>query len=242
MQARRVTWGGLRTIVVDSDQPPTAAVIFCHGFGASGTDLVGLAPALAEMQPELARQVLWIFPEAPLSLAEQGMPGGRAWWPLDMEELMAAINQGRMRDLRGQTPPELPAAREHLLQLLADLEREHQLPLDRVILGGFSQGSMLATDTALYLPAAPAGLCVLSGTLLSEQIWSVAVARRRLNVFQSHGHFDQILPYENAVALRELLTASGSDVEFVEFKGGHEIPPPVLTKLATWLVARLPRE
>jgi phospholipase/carboxylesterase len=239
MHVERVTWGGLKALLVresESSEPPRAAIVLCHGFGAPGTDLVGLAEPLMQMEPALGKDVLWVFPAAPLSLDRAGIPGGRAWWPIDMEALIDAVNSGRLRELRNSTPPELPAARDHLLSLLGDLKAATGLGNDRIALGGFSQGAMITTDVSLRLETPPAGLCVLSGTLLCESEWRPLAAQRgKLPVFKSHGTDDPLLPYPNAEALRDLLTESGAEVEFVAFPGEHAIPPIAVKKLGGFL-------
>lgn len=226
--------GQLNCIIVDaSDGEPELVVVLCHGFGAPGTDLVGLGEYIVQLDPSLNGRVRFVFPAAPLSLEEMGMPGARAWWPLDMVKLQTAMATGEFRDLRNDEPPELPNARDMLLGLLAELETQWNVPIGRVVLGGFSQGSMLATDVTLRLPTPPAALCVWSGTLLSESAWrELAAQHPGVPVFQSHGRQDTILPFAAAEWLRDLLTESGFDVEFMPFNGPHSIPPDALERTA----------
>ena len=230
-----VEMGGLVTRVVDvlpEDAAPKLAVVLCHGFGAPGTDLVDLGGAILSLQPTLAESARFYFPEAPLSLAEIGMPGGRAWWMLDIAKLNAAIETGQIRDLRNDRPAELPAAREKLIALVDEIG----LPMSQIALGGFSQGSMLTTDVALRLPEPPALLTIFSGTLLSEDDWrDLAGKRGAMQVLQSHGRQDMILPYQAAEWLRDLLTESAAEVEFIPFDGPHTIPPQGLERLAARL-------
>jgi phospholipase/carboxylesterase len=118
--------------------------------------------------------------------------------------------------------------------------RQANLPLSRAVLGGFSQGSMVSTDVALRLEEAPAGLCILSGTLIGEPEWRrLAPSRAGLPVFQSHGTVDPLLPFASAEALRDLLAGAGLGVEFHAFDDGHTIPPEVLGALAEFLVKKL---
>jgi phospholipase/carboxylesterase len=228
------TIGGLRCHVVDQlpdGESPRLVVILCHGFGAPGTDLVGLGPEVLARQPRLAGAVRFVLPEAPLSLAEYGMPGGRAWWMLDIEKLNAAILTGALRDLRNDHPPELPAVREQLIAVVDAMREQTGLPMSRIVLGGFSQGSVLAIDVSLRLPEPPGLLTVFSGTLLSEDEWRVLAANRgAMHVLQSHGYEDQILPFEAAEWLRDLLIESGCDVEFIPFRGPHTIPQAALLR------------
>lgn len=229
---------GLNCHVVDGlvqGTSPRCVVVLCHGYGAPGTDLVPLGQMLLR-HPKIAASVQFLFPEAPLSLAEMGMPDGRAWWPIDMLRLQMAAALGTFRELRKDCPPELPAARESLKGLIQNWSERTGVPLNRFVLGGFSQGSMLATDVTLQLDENPAGLVVLSGTLLNEDVWRERASHHKLlRVLQSHGTEDPILPFSAAGSLRDMLNHAGADVEFLQFAGGHEIPHTVLDRFGTFL-------
>lgn len=243
-QAR--TLGGLTCRMVDAlpeGTPPRVIVIFCHGFGAPGTDLVPFAAELLEFDERLAQSARFLFPAAPLSLDLSGIPGGRAWWQLDMMKLNAAMISGEFRDLRNEYPQGLTEAREKLTALMTEVHQETGLPMSRWVLGGFSQGAMLALDTALRLPDSPGAVCLFSGTLLCEEQWRELAARRGpLRVVLSHGRYDQILPFQAAVWVRDLLTEAGMDVEFLPFNGPHTIPPEALVRAAALIADIAERE
>ncbi len=239
MNAQTLTLGRLTCRVIDalpSGTPPESVVVLCHGYGAPGTDLVPFAPELLDHSPALAGRVQFLFPEAPLDLDEIGMPGGRAWWHLDMRRLQLAAMSGQIRDLCADRPEGLISSRERLLESIGLWSERVGVPVSRFVLGGFSQGSMLATDVALHLDENPAGLIVLSGTLLNEAEWRERAPRRKgLRVLQSHGDDDPLLPFAGAEALRDMLNEAGAVVEFVPFPGGHGIPAPVFDAVATTL-------
>jgi phospholipase/carboxylesterase len=236
-QSRRI--GRLECAVVD-DLPqgvkPELEVVLCHGFGAPGDDLVPIGHEILRAAPHLAEKVQFIFPAAPLSLDDQGLYGGRAWWPLNVARLAEAIERGELRDQRTHLPAELPLARDRLLETLQVLQQETGLPLSRFVLGGFSQGSMVAAEVALRLPQSPAALIIWSGTLLCEEVWrELAKKHRGLPVLQSHGRVDPILPIEGAQWLRDLLEEAGAEVEFLEFYGPHTIPMSALQRTVALL-------
>lgn len=244
MRNLSTTLGGLSCQVADSTEDGAQLlVVLCHGYGAPGTDLVPLGGELLSLFPKLQGKTRIIFPAAPLDLATQGMPGGRAWWPLDMERLMLMQQDpaGGMARMRAEIPPDLARARRMLLALIDEATRQAKLPISRVVLGGFSQGAMLATDVALTLEEAPAALGIFSGTLINEEAWSRrATSRRGLKVFQTHGQVDPLLPFANAEALRALLTSAGLDVDFLPFHGGHTIVIEALERFGKLLEAALP--
>ena len=101
------------------------------------------------------------------------------------------------------------------------------------MIGGFSQGAMLATDIVLRSARPFGGLAIMSGTLVSHSEWlPLMAARKGLPVLQSHGRADPVLPFAIAERLRDELGAAGLPVEFTPFNGGHGIPGPVLDGLA----------
>lgn len=237
MKVVTVRVGALQARVLEVVEQPTHLAILCHGFGAPGTDLVGLGAEWLASEPAL-HPIRFVFPEGPLTLPQ--MPGARAWWQIDMEDLERALAEGRQRNMATQNPPGLAPARQKLRALAEGMMQQMGIGWDRVFLGGFSQGAMLTTDLSLRLEEAPAGLMILSGTLLSETEWSVRAAQRAgLSVFQSHGRQDPILAFSQAVALRALLDAAKLRTEFHAFEGEHAIPNRILAQSAAWLKARL---
>lgn len=243
MQVERTQWGGLSCFVVHNlppGQKPKLAVVLCHGFGATGTDLAGLVQPLVAIEPALAEQSVFIFPAAPLDISNRGVRGGLAWWMIDLNRLIYGPPPEFLEQFRRECPVGLAEAREALLKLIDEAGKHFELKPDRFVLGGFSQGSMLATDVALRLPAAPAALVILSGGLINEAEWrGLAEKRGPLTVLQSHGRNDSILPFDVGNALHELLVAGGADVEFVPFTGDHEIPLMVVQKMAALLMRLL---
>jgi phospholipase/carboxylesterase len=209
-------------------------VILCHGFGAPGTDLVALGPDLAAMCPELSADVVYLFPEGPLDLGAYGLQGARAWWMIDIERFQRAFGDPeKMARFRRGIPEGMPESSQLVQEFVGEVHRRLKIPPSRMILGGFSQGSMVTTDVALRISERPAGLCVFSGSLIAEEQWkSLAEKRGPLPVLQSHGTFDPILPFPAAEALCKLLQGARLEVEFLRFEGPHTIPYEGLERLA----------
>lgn len=233
--------GGLVARIVDVDQtaPPELVCVLCHGFGAPGTDLVSLAAECFALRPGLSGRVRFVFPEAPLAL--EGLPfGGRAWWQIDMARLERMMRTGDLGAFLDDVPEGLPEARRLMIAALDDLSRAFGVPMSRIVLGGFSQGAMLATDVTLRLEEAPAALCVMSGALINRTEWQARAHQRAgLLVLQSHGTQDPILPFVIGEALRDVLVEAGLRVTFLPFSGGHGIHEGVLEALAALLEERL---
>lgn len=218
----RTTIAGLDVCTVG---PPVAdqTVVLLHGFGAAGDDLVPLAGELTA-----PRATRFVFPAAPLELG--GIYGdARAWWLLDLDRLEQELRAGVPRDRRAEIPPGLADARATVMRLLDQLAARDPRSCERVVLGGFSQGAMLAVDVALHRGAPLAGLLVMSGTLIAETEWAPRMTQlASVPIVQSHGRSDPLLPFSIAELLRDRLRAAGATVDWLPFVGGHEIPRAVL--------------
>ena len=238
MKIRTETIHGLRCHIayaLPENTVPRAVVVLCHGYGAPGTDLVPLGQMLLR-QPGVASSAQFLFPEAPLSLESLGLPDGRAWWHIDMRRLQMSVALGKFRELSDDCPENLPVAREMLQGLIESWSQKTGVPVSRFVLGGFSQGAMLATEVTLQLDENPGGLVIMSGTLINQNVWRDRASHHKmLRVLQSHGTNDPILPFAAAGWLRDLLNQAGADVEFLPFSGGHEIPMTVLDRLESFL-------
>ena len=137
-------------------------------------------------------------------------------------------------------PEGLDEARGCVLAMLDDAEKEFGLDPARTVIGGFSQGAMLACDVFLRDARAFAGLAMMSGTLVAAEEWKPLMARRAGKpALVAHGDADQLLQLGLAERLKDLLAAAGLDVRWVPFRGGHEIPPPVVAALGELLAKAL---
>jgi phospholipase/carboxylesterase len=220
---RLIQAGGLDAIEFPGAAPEALTVVCLHGYGADMRDLAPLA-----QEVPAARTLRWIFPDAPGRLEW----GGRAWFPIDVAAFEEAQRTGRPRDLSKSEPPGMDLAREAVAGLL----RELAVPTDRLVLMGFSQGSMMAVDAAVRGKAPCAGVAVLSGTLVdAETLGRLATTKRGQRFFQSHGSVDPILGFPQALALEKALVAAGWEGRLRRFEGGHAIPPEVLEALGAWL-------
>jgi phospholipase/carboxylesterase len=148
---------------------------------------------------------------------------------IDLARFEEELRTGAPRDHRAEVPDGLAAARSRALQLLDELTARFGVTDESLVLGGFSQGAMLSLDVALHRPAPPAGLVLMSGTLIAEPVWQPRLAQLRgVPVVMSHGTADAILPYSVAEVLRDRLGEAGAVVDWHSFHGGHEIPMAVL--------------
>ena len=202
-------------------------VVLLHGFMGRAADLEPFARSLG-----VGGQ--FVFPEGRVDLTEHGLRG-RAWWPVDGDTRTEALSRGP-RDLSEFAPQELDEARTELDQFLIGSSSSGQSAL---VLGGFSQGAMLACDWAVKTPHRPLrGLVLFSGARISASTWRPLYdGRRGLRVFISHGRQDADLSFHAAESFQAELAAAGWEVTWCPFDGGHEIPLLVWRSFKRWLTA-----
>lgn len=200
------------------------AVVLLHGFGA---DMGDLAPLADVMDPE--GNWTFYFPNAPLEVPIGPGWTGRGWFPISLRELEAGVDFTKIR------PPGLDMSRKLVSEFIFHINPR------KLVLGGFSQGAMVALDLALHEPDAAAALLILSGVLLDEENWTKRASRLKGKpLLQSHGHLDQVIPIQGAQKLYEILKNAGAAVQFMPFSGAHEIPANVIKRSADLLAGLAP--
>jgi phospholipase/carboxylesterase len=156
-------------------------VVFLHGYGADGNDLIDIGRAWAGVLPDAA----FVSPHAPRPCGQA--PVGREWFPLtfrDPNERWVGVN----------------AAAPGLNNFLdAELTR-HQLPPSALALVGFSQGTMMALHVGLRRAVPPAAIVGYSGLLIMpDDAMSDAFAAEikcKPPVLLIHGDADELIPVQ----------------------------------------------
>lgn len=202
-------------------------ILFFHGFGADCNDLLPLGEMISTK-----KTYNWLFPNGILEVPIGPAWMGRAWWTVDMMEIQRAAERGEHRDFSNETPKGMSKAFDMAMEMIKQLK----VPWNKIVLGGFSQGAMLASELYLRAPETPAGLVIMSGTLLHQEEWKKLIpARAGQRFFQSHGEIDPVLGFKQAQKLETLLTQNGMKGSLLKFRGGHEIPPQVMLKISEYL-------
>ncbi len=225
-----VSYDETRIIRVTTDEAGPLVVLL-HGFAGAPEDLAPFAASIGI-------GARFVFPEGFCNLAPFGLPG-RGWWPSDGTARAHAIATDTPRDLSRFEPEGLAEAHASLSLLLDQLSLETAgAPL---VLGGFSQGAMLAFDIALRSRRALAAVVQLSGARIAERLWNPLLAERAgTRVFISHGRTDSDLSFEAAQRFEGDLSAAGWLVDFCPFDGGHGVPIVALRGLKRFLRNLLP--
>jgi phospholipase/carboxylesterase len=198
---------------------PEGLLVLHHRRGADENDLLPLADAL-----DPAGRLHVVTPRAPLELP--GWPGYH-WYVVPRV---------------GYPDPEtFQAARSALGSLHDELWERTGVPPGRTVLGGFSMGSVMSYTLGLSADRpVPAGILAFSGFVPVVDGWEPDLAGGSgLRVFIAHGRNDPIMEVAFARGARELLEASGLDVEYHESDVAHQIDPAHLAAATRWLEAVL---
>ena len=180
-----------------------ALVVLLHGYGANGEDLYDIAESWAPFLPDVA----FVSPHAPQACPM--VPGGRQWFPLTMRN-----------DAERWTG--VLAAGPALDQFLDDELKRWSVSPDRLVLVGFSQGTMMALHVGLRRKLAPALIVGYSGYLAGADHLDEISAKPK--VLLVHGTADQVLPVDSSRTAAAALTAAGLPVSLHLSPGlGHGI-------------------
>ena len=196
-------------------RPPAAGgksrnlVVFLHGYGADGKDLIDLANPFAMAMPNAS----FISPDAPNPCAMS--PSGREWFPID------------------QIPTGAITASESLLNLIQAEANSLDLSFKEVILIGFSQGAMMSMQCLLINAYQFGAIIGYSGALRIENI---EAANNQIikgkHVFADtpvllvHGDQDEVVPFKSLMNSKNLLNQVGFDVKTLSRPNlGHGIDP-----------------
>ena len=184
-----------------------SAVVFLHGYGANGADLLGLADPLADHLPD----TLFVAPDAPENCA--GSPFGYQWFPISWID-----GSSEEESSRG-----MQQAVEDLNAFLDALMVDEDLLPEQVCLFGFSQGTMMALHVAPRREAPVAGIVGFSGRLMVPEELDQDV-KARPPVLLIHGDADDVVPPQSLPDAANALTGAGFEVYTHISRGtGHGI-------------------
>ncbi|GAN77236.1 alpha/beta hydrolase [Acidisphaera rubrifaciens] len=200
--------------------PARHLVVICHGVGASGDDLIGLAHAWAPVLPAVA----FAAPDAPF--AYDAAPTGRQWWSL-ADRAPAKMEAG------------VRAAAPYLDAFIAaELERLG-LPPDAYALAGFSQGAMTVLFTGPRRLPPPRAILAYAGALIAPDTLA-AEARNHAPVLIVHGEADDVVPPARSHEAEARLREAGFPVEAHYIPDlDHSLDPTAVTLGAAFLRAAL---
>jgi phospholipase/carboxylesterase len=184
----------------DAAGEPEGALVLLHGRGADENDLY---PLLDLLDPE--RRLLGVTPGGPHHLP----PGGRHWYAL------------------GGIPTPDPTTFYEAAPRLAAFLDTLPVPMDRVVIGGFSQGTVMSWAMSLGPDRPqPAGVVAMSGFLPRVDGWPLSPERLAgIPVAIAHGSLDPVIPAQFAAQAAATLEAAGADVLRLQSPVPHMVDP-----------------
>ncbi len=197
----------LNTTILDplSKAKPKNAVILCHGYGGDGKDISLLASYWKAHLPD----TIFICPDAPEKCAAS--PSGFQWF-----------------DLVDQTPEQILSkslvAEAKLNKLIDEVKVQNDLSSDQIILGGFSQGCMIALQTGIKRKDKINSIIGYSGKIIDKEHLGKNIISRP-NIILMHGDKDQVVTIEGLLEAKDFFINNTYKIETKIFKNcEHRIP------------------
>ncbi|MFK7839026.1 MAG: alpha/beta hydrolase [Bdellovibrionales bacterium] len=168
--------------------PPKSLVILLHGLGSNGQDLISLAPMWSKDLDE----TVFISPDAPFAcdMVPDGYPNSFQWFSLQDRDPHVMLN-GVMN------------AQPILDTFITEQIEKYNVPPEKTVLVGFSQGTMMSLHTAPRFPSQLGGVLGYSGALCGEP------GIRKMPICLIHGEADDVVPIEAYNHARGKLIGAG---------------------------------
>ena len=180
-------------------------IVFCHGYGADGKDLINIGNYWQRFLPDF----YFTSPNAPNICSVN--PSGFEWFNLMNPDIKNV-------DL------ELESSVLKLTKFIDAKLKDLSLDYSKLFLVGFSQGTMMSLHYALTNPNKIAGVIGYSGKIYDPSILENNI-KSRPPIFLMHGDGDNIVPLEDMMEAKNFLTKNKVDLKTKIFKGcGHSIP------------------
>jgi len=201
----------------------TSLVVFLHGYGADGNDLIGIADVLTEHLPDTRFEA----PNAPERCNNN--PMGYQWFPIPWmdgsSEVEAGMSMARSVDLLGG--------------YFDGLEAATGIGPDKTVLFGFSQGTMMSLHVGLRRAVPFAGIAGFSGRLLQPEKLADEITVKP-PVLLVHGDQDPVVPPSSMGEAETALKGAGVDVKTHMSPGvPHGIGPDGLTLALQFIAGHL---
>ena len=188
-------------------------IVLLHGAGSDGAAMAPLAQALRAEYPQAAL----LAPDAPQAFAGDGADGsgqGRQWFSAS-----GLTEAGRVERVAAVLPA--------LHEWLRHTQHRLRVPPLATALGGFSQGAILALETAVAEDGLAGRVLSFSGRFASLP----PSAPRHTTVHLFHGGADEVIAASHARAALEALGALRGDATLdIAEDIGHELHPALVQR------------
>lgn len=195
----------------------TPLLLLLHGYGSNESDLFSFAN-------ELPDDYLIISAQAPYSLGYSSY----AWYAINFD-----ANENKFSDLN-----EARLSRDLISNFIDELTLNYAIDTENVTLIGFSQGAILSLAVGLSYPEKVSRIIALSGYLNTEILGDNYAENdfEKLQIFQSHGTVDQVIPIEWARKAKPFLDDLNIKMVYKEYPIGHGISPQNFYDFKNWLL------
>lgn len=198
------------------------SVIWLHGLGADGHDFEPIVP---ELQFRHKSHTRFIFPHAPAQPVSLNMGYVMpAWFDIIAIDAQAEQDEAGIR-----------AAADSIAALI---NHEHQggIPIEHIVLAGFSQGGALALHLGLRYPQRLAGILALSTylPLADKLVTERSAANADIPIYMAHGEYDPIVPLALAQQSLQHLKQLGYPAEWQVYPMEHGLVPGEIDDISHW--------
>jgi len=182
-------------------------IVFLHGYGADGADLLNLADSLKIHLPN----TIFMSPDAPNKSTMN--PFGYEWFPIPRLDGSSLENAKKGRD----------EATKELNLFLNEIKENTGIPFERIFLFGFSQGCMMSLHLAPRKNEKIAGVIGIAGMLMQPELLEKEAVQKP-PILLVHGDEDDVVPYEELNIAADTLVKANFEVYMLTSKGaGHSI-------------------
>lgn len=213
----------LPAVVIEPRGAHRSTVIWLHGLGADGHDFEPVAEELRLPESLGVRYVLPHAPRRPVTI--NGGYVMRAWYDIAAADISAVPDEAGIRESQRQVAD------------LVEREIAGGIAPERVILAGFSQGGVIALETAAVHQDRVGGAIALSCYAALPE--SLPKAVDAFPIFMGHGTQDTVVPHGLGAASRKVLEARGYEVEWHSYPMPHSVSWEEIMDIRTWLLRRL---
>ncbi len=216
----------LETVEQETGASPQWSIIWLHGLGADGHDFAPIVPELVRPHWPALRFVFPHAPKRPVSI-NNGMPM-RAWYDIVSMDFRSRADAAGVAESVAQ------------VEALIAREQARGIPLERILLAGFSQGGAITLSVGLRRRERLAGLIALS-TYLPEVDAAAAQLVDGANaqpVFMAHGSADPVIPVQIAEHSLQVLQQLGFEVQWQRYPMAHQVCAEEISALGDWMQAR----
>ena len=184
---------------------PKNAVILCHGYGGDGKDISILAGYWRTYLPD----TIFICPDAPEKC--EASPSGFQWFDLTDQDPEQILSKSLV-------------AENKLNKLIDEVKEGYNLLANQIIIGGFSQGSMISLQTGIKRKDKINSILGYSGKIIDLEHLSKNIVSRP-NIFLMHGDIDQVVSVDGLLEAKNFFNKNNYEIETKIFKDcEHRIP------------------